>query len=241
MSLIINKVYSQNLPTDRLIIKKIYGKVDKSDNSFTRPFKEGEGNFFIYDSVTYEIAYKTIVNLKNKDILLVITKAITTGLHGHRWGYEDFYFFEQKNGDFKLIDSIVSESDNPIGDLNDYSIIEIGKNKKALITTFQSTGNGHLESGKGFYLLNIGELIQVFGLNMEYDNSAWKIPENENDDCEAKRYTNDFEILKSDKDWYDIKVHHIDYGFKKGCKDEYKSIEKDILYIYKDGKYNEKK
>lgn len=228
--------YGQDLPSDRMILKKIYGKADMGNNTYTRPLQEGEETV-IYDSITFRVAYKTKVNLKNKDIFFVATKAVTGGLYGHDWGYEDFYFFEQIEDDLTLIDSIVSESCNLIGDFDNYSIIEIGANKKALILSFQSSGNRHLECRKGFFLLDIGKLTFLLGIDIEYDNSAWKIPENENDDCEATKYKKEYEIIKSNKEWYDIKFHHTEYGFKKGCKNEYIIQEEDLLYIYKDGEY----
>lgn len=231
----------QTVPPDHVILKKIYGKVDKSNNSYTRPGSEEQDGEGRYNPITYKVAYSAIVHLRNSDILFIITKAETAMLHGHVMGYEDYYFFKQKGNDYSLIGSVKSDSDNFIGDENDYTIIEIGKGKKALISTFLSTGNHHLEVDKNFYLLDIGKLTPLLTLDLEYSNEGWKVPENATDDCEAEKFEDTFEIVKSNNEWYDIKVHHVEYGFTKGCEESYVAKETDLIYRYKNDKYIERK
>jgi hypothetical protein len=89
----------------------------------------------------------------------------------------------------------------------------------------------------GFYQLEIGTLRKVFDLEVEYDNSAWKTPEEDDGECKAEKFTAKLELLKSNKPWFDIKVHRAEYAFSKGCRTAYVVREADVIYYFKDGKY----
>jgi hypothetical protein len=239
--LVTMQAFSQPVPTDAWLLKRIYGKSDNNNKTFTRPFREGEGDHSYKDSVTYSIVFKQETELGNQKVWVVIVEAPNSSQHGHRLGYMDLYFFKNTPLGFELIDSLVSESESPLGDISDYSIIEIGKGKKALISTFQSTGNQHLENTKTVCHLEIGALTYLFNIYTEYDNSAWKIPLAETDDCAAEKYTETFEVIQSEKSWSDVKVTHTNYQFTKGCKDEKISEAREFTLVYDGKKYQEMK
>lgn len=230
--------FGQEIPPDSLILKKIYGKTDKGGKTYSCKYI-GEDIYSYQDSVVYRIVFKSKINLNNSNYILAILEAPYGTQHGHQFGYQDLYFLKTVRGKAELVDSIKSEWVDPIGDESVFEIIDIGKNKKALISKFQSTGNHHFENTKSIKLLDLNKLTYLLSIYAEYDNSAWKIPESENDDCEAERYIETFEIYNNNSDWYDIKVHRTEYAFTKGCKDNFITIESDKEYKYINGKYIE--
>jgi hypothetical protein len=232
--------FGQELPSDSYILKKIYGKTDKGGRTYSCKYT-GEDIYSYQDSVVYRIVFKNKINLNNKNLILAILEAPYGTQHGHQFGYQDLYFLTTDGSTAELVDSIKSDGVGPLGDASIYEIVDIGKNKKALISTFQSTGNHHYENTKSIQLLELDKLTFLLSIDAEYDNSAWKIPESENDDCEAERYKETFEIFNNNSEWYDIKVHRTEYGFTKGCKDSFITLESDKQFKYLNGKYIEKK
>jgi len=140
-----------------------------------------------------------------------------------------------------LINSIKSDQVAPIGDESVFEIVDIVTDKKALVSTFQSTGNHHFENTKRIELLELNQLTYLFSLTVEYSNAGWKTTDTENDSCEAISYEEKYEIVKSNSDWYDVKIHHKNYRFTNGCKEIYLSSESDKVYIYNGSNYVEKK
>lgn len=231
----------QMLPSDSILLIEIFGKTDKGSMTFSRPFdkEKGEGINTYEDKIVWKIVFKDTVNLQKEDFIITVIDAKDLTHHGHQFGYRNMYFFKQINNKVKLVDSITNEDEIGLGDNSAFEIVDIGKEKKALIIQFGSSGNQHFEGSKSINLLELGKLTYLLSAE-SYDNSAWKIPESENMDCDAIRYDENFEILKSNKDFYDIKIHRIDYGFTKGCKDSYIKLETDKIYSYFDGKFKEK-
>jgi hypothetical protein len=237
--LVTTQASAQSIPDDAWLLKRIYGKVDKTNKTFTRPFREGEGDHSYRDSVNYSIAFKEETDFGNQKLWVIIVEAPNSSQHGHLLGYRNLYFFKKASSGFELVDSLVTESEQALGDISDYIIIDIGKGKKALVSTFQSTGNHHLEITKTVCYLEKGALTYLFTIYSEYDNSAWKIPQNETDSCEAEKYTEAFEVIKSDKSWYDVKITHTEYKFTNGCKEEKISAQRVFTLVYDGNKYIE--
>jgi hypothetical protein len=232
--------FAQNLPTDRIILKKVFGKTDEGGMSFSRPFdkERNEGICTYEDSIVWRVVFKDKVTLQNQNLIFTIIEAKDLTQHGHQFGYRNMYFFKQLSKKIELIDSIIFEDEILLGDNSAYEIADIGNDKKALIIQYGSSGNQHLEGSKGIYLLEIGKRTYLLSAKY-YSNWAWKTTESEDEDCTAAAYDEEYEIIKSDKEWYDIKIHHTDYGFTKGCKEKYIKFEKDKVFSYTDGKYNE--
>lgn len=209
---------TQDFPSDSLLLTTIYGKVDKS----------------------FEVSFKARIALNNQNLLFIITTAPSFNLHGHQFGFRGFYFIQEKPK-LKLVKSIVSSDELPIGDINESEIIDIGKGKIALVSTFGSTGNNHFESDKSIYLLEYGKITHLLTIDTGYDNSAWKIPEDKNSECEAEAFESNFKIRKSKKEWFDIDVYRTEFAFSKGCTDRYVKTEQILSYSYSNGKYSANK
>jgi hypothetical protein len=236
------KLIGQVLPSDSIILKEVLGKTDKGGLTYSRPFdKEKEEEFNADEGeIVWKIVFKDNVYLQSQDFLFVIIEGEDFTQHGHQFGYRNMYFFNQINGKIKLVDSITGDDEIGLGDNNSYEIVDIGKEKKALIIQFGSSGNQHYESSRSINLLEVGNLTYILSTK-SYDNSVWKMPEVDEEDCQASKYDEDYEIIKNEKEWYDIKIHHMDYGFTKGCKESFVKLESDKIYIYTDGKYKENK
>lgn len=231
-------IYAKEIPSDSLIIKNIFGKTDNGGKSFSRPFNEAknEGICTYEDCIVWKIVFKDKVKLQNQDLIFSIIEAKDLTQHGHQFGYRSMYFFKQIDNKLILKDSIISDGEILLGDNKGYEIVDIGKDKKALVILFGSSGNQHFEGSDDIYLLEIGKstfLISTSRYSKMTDSGEYG--------CKIIRYDEEYEIIKSDKEWYDIKINHIDFGYKNGCEEEY--IEKKIerLYSFQNGKYIEKK
>jgi len=231
--------YSQDIPSDSLILKTIFGKTDKAGKTFSCKYSGDEAIFSYQDSVVYRTVFKSKVNLDNQNLILAIIEAPYGTQNGHQFGYRDIYFLKSQEGKLELVDSVKSDGITPIGDKSAFEVVDIGRNKKALISTFQSTGNQHFENTKNILLLELNNLTYLFSIYAEYDNSSSKPTETENDSCQAERFEETYEIIKTDSEWYNIKVHRKTYGFTKGCKERYITQDSDKEYSYRDGKYVE--
>lgn len=229
--------FAQEIPSDSLIIKTIYGKTDINGNSYTCEYLGKDMVYSYEDSLVFRVVFKSKVNLNNTDYILAILRAPYGTHHGHQFGYKDLYFLKTIQGKLELVDSIKSEF-GLIGDDSKFDIIDIGKNKKALVSKFCSTGNQHYFYSESINLLNLNQLKHLL-LVKNYSNLAWNLPDSENDDCNAQSYVETFEIINNNSDWYDIKVHRIEYGYTKGCKDEFITLETYKTYKYINGEYTE--
>jgi hypothetical protein len=230
--------FGQELPTDSILIEKVYGKCDSKSESFTRKHNEDEFQHPYFENITYRIKHKEIVNLNDKELLLLITEAPFIYQHGHVLGYMDIHYLEKINNDWKLINSIISEK--PLGDESNYEILIIGINKLALTSIFQSSGNRHFEKTISFYYLQLSESNLLFKMTLEYDNLISKQPDSETAECEAEKHQSSFEIIESENEWFDIKENRTNYILSKGCENEKVESEYEILYSYDRGKYIEK-
>jgi hypothetical protein len=232
--------FCQKIPSNEIILSKIYGSTDIGRDTYTCKYLGDEVNYSNQDSITYSIVYKNYINLKSQKLILAIIKAPYGYQHGHQLGYQNIYFLKFSKGKITLIDSIISDGIEPIGESSEIDIIDIGKNKKALITTFQSSGNLHLEVTKSINFLESNKLTYLLSINTLYDNSAWTSPETEESDCEAERYEENFEIIKTNSEWHTIKVNHTEYRFTKGCIEDFVTSKNDIEYTFQDGTYKVK-
>jgi hypothetical protein len=234
--------FAQELPADSIILKKVFGQTDKGGITYRRPFykERGEGISTYEESIVWRIVFKEIVNFQNQNLIFTIIEAEDLTQHGNQFGYRNMYFLKQRNKKIELIDSIIPEDEIWLGDNSTYKIADIGTNKKALIIQFGSTGNHHFEGSKSINFLEIGNITYLISTSI-YDNSISKTLVSEKEDCGAKSYNEEFEIIKSDKEWFDIKIHHVDYGFTSGCREKFIKFKIDKVFSYTDGKYNEKK
>lgn len=227
----------QNIPSDSLILSKIYGSADPLGKTYSRELEEDEKAFARFDKVVYRVVYKQELELEEQRIILVIIEAPNFGQHGHQLGYLEFYFLKEKEGGLEIVASILSDGEVPIGDDGGFKILDIGPDKKALISIFESTGNQHYEKTSGISLLSLGELRHLLTINSEYDNSLWKIPDSEDEPCEARSFEEQYEVMENESEWYDIRVHRTEYGFTEGCEERFLKSESEKVYSYIDGEY----
>jgi hypothetical protein len=230
--------FGQKLPSDSSILGKIFLNTDKGGKTYSCQYS-GEETYSYQDILVYKIVFKTKVFLNNNSLILAIIEAPYGNQHGHQLGYRDLYFFKVVGEKIVLIDSIISDGLIPIGDESIFDIKDIGLNKKALISTFQSTGNQHFENTKIIDLLELNKLTYLFSISSEYDNSSWVITENENDSCRAERFEEVYEIVKTNTEWYNIKVNHKDFRYTNGCKEYYMTIDTNNEYMYFNKQYIE--
>jgi hypothetical protein len=233
--------FGQVLPSDSLILRSIYGKSDIYGLEYGNKFKENGTRFSNKPNIVFRIVFKEIVNLDNKEIILTIIEGKSSRLHGHQFGFRNYYFLTLSDNVIEIADSITSFEEIPLGDNSAFEITDIGKDKKVLITTYQSTGNSHFEKNQEFHLLQLGKLEFLLAINSEYDNSAWKTINQETDDCNAQKHQESFEIVRDDSEWYRINVHRLDFEFAKGCKDSYIKKESFKNYRFINGRFTEEK
>jgi len=235
-----NQNVSLSNSSDSAILMRLYGSTDKNNVTYTRPIQEGEREFSAKDSITFRIAFSNTIHLAHQDYLFVITEAPNSYQQGCAFGYRNFYFFSEKTTGLVLIDSIVQEGEMPLGDVSEFNMVDIGKDKKALVTTFQNS-HGYFTNTKSLFYVTLGKLTPLLSVNIEYNNADWKIPETENNKCTAEKSSGTFEIIQDEKDWYDIKVTETEYGFTKGCQETYVKKVTAFIYRYNGQEYIEKK
>lgn len=231
---------SQNLPSDSLVLSKIFGNVDFGNKSYTYAYKGNETIYAYEDSVVFRVTQKAFVKIGAQELLFTLLQAPYGRQHGHQLGFSDIYYFKAEKGKIELFDSIKSGGTVPLGYNRGCEIVNIGKDKTGVIFTFESDGNGHIETSKSLLLLGLKDLTYLLSINTEYDNTISRWADSETDSCEAERYFESFEIVESHKEWYDIKVHRTEYRFTPGCKEQYLYSEFDKVYVYTAGKYEAK-
>ncbi|UZR94262.1 hypothetical protein [Chondrinema litorale] len=216
--------YSQDIQQDSLLLKKIFERNDVTTTDLTDP-------------ETYQLVFNEFVDIDNQSLFIAIIDIPVSQIFGHTIGYRNYYFFEQVNDDFIIIDAIVSDGDVPIGDNSEFEIIDIGKDKQAITSTFESTGNHHYEKKTTISSLQIGGVKPLIVINSAYDNSTWNMPDSETDVCKAESYEERFEIVKNKLDWYDIKVMRREYIFTEGCNEKVLKKETVKVYHFNNGVY----
>lgn len=187
--------------------------------------------------IEMSIAFKDTITLDKQVYVLAISSTKTGSLHGHVLGCVNYFFLKDVNNRWEVTSGIVSQKSSPIGDDPSYQIVNIGKNRKALLSVFQSTGNSHFEKKTFVQEITLEKLTPLLTIDSEYDNSAWKTSEEGGKDCEAVRITQEFEIIKSDQAWYDVMVKESRYGFQKDCETTFLIEATDIVYVYREGEY----
>ena len=146
----------------------------------------------------------------------MITQAAFGSQHGHQFGNTGIYYFKTDEDSLILSDSIIANT-QPIGDQPEFKIINIGVRNKALLWTFESTGNRHYEKTITFHHLQPGELTYLFSVESDYTNLASNPAESPEAPCEAYSSIETYSIRSSDADWFDVVVERIEYDYEKGC------------------------
>ncbi|MCB0478662.1 MAG: hypothetical protein KDC84_10885 [Crocinitomicaceae bacterium] len=235
------ELWGQHTISDSLLLAKIFGSTDPDGQTFTCIDCKDESMYSYQDEVVFKIVFKSEIVLDEEALLLVIAEAPYGTQHGHQFGYQHLYFFKRQDKDWSIVDSIVMEDLTPIGDQSEFSIVDIGKNKKALISTFQSTGNHHLETTLSIDLIERSKLTFLFSINAEYSNLAFMEPVSVGEDCPGESYEETYEIIPSDSEWYEIRVHRKEFAYSRGCRDAILKLDVEKRFFYFEEKYLEQK
>lgn len=124
-------------------------------------------------------------------------------------------------------------------DINGFDIIEIGENKKALISKYSHAGNSHEAQAYNLFHLSLNSLKYLGVVDLSYSNWQWNgldVPEKAPCD-RVKEYELSFEVVKNNKAWYDIKQLKKNYKFTRGCKNKYVDSREKLLYKFNGKKY----
>ncbi|MEI6851720.1 MAG: hypothetical protein WCL06_02715 [Bacteroidota bacterium] len=233
--------FSQDIPSDSILLKMIYGKCDAGGKSFTRAHAKDEPEHEYYPQVSYKIALKEHMVLDNQDILFVICQAPIFYQHYHTFYLIDYCYFARSGDRWNLTKTITGIMDSALIDVDKFAIADIGPDKKALITTFASVGNGSDSRSISLQRLTLDGLINMIAIDLDYSNAAWINIESmtSSEECPIIQYESTWNIVKSDKSWYDIHVSKTNYGFSKGCKDKFVSSKEESVYSYIQGGYKQ--
>jgi len=218
---IFNTSFSQEIPDDRALLKILYGKVDKGGKSSTIEYENKDFKQSPNDSLTFSVIFKEYFNLNNSKTLYVICQAKSFYLQGHQFGFTQRFYLRIESNKWKIINKYVDDEPVPIGDDNEIKLITIGKNKSALISTFLSTGNQHVERSIFISYLSDAGLKSIGEIDLDYSNEAWVDFESAQDsiECDAFGYESKYEIIESSKEWFDIKVTKRIKTYTTGCKE----------------------
>lgn len=232
--------FCQDIPSDSLILGKIFGKTDRGGKTYSCGYKGYPIPYAYEDTVEYRITFKGKVNIDNEELILSLVEAPYGNHCGHKFGFSHIYYFKVHEKGIELFDSIKSDGRIFIGHYRRADLLKVGKNRMAIKLTIQGSGNGHMYTSDYLYLFDLNKLTHLITINIEYNNNISRGANSETDSCEVKWYEESFEIIPNDREWYDIKVKRTDYEFTKGCQERYIGSEDEKVYIYQNGEYTAK-
>ena len=190
---------------------------------------------------TYPITYKSFVEIEQKNYVLVVSTVENGRIHGHTFGCRSLFILQKAAASYKVVNHEIVNDPQPIMDQLSYEIVEIGRGKYALLSIFQSTGNHHYEKNMSLLYIKKHGFDYLLNLPLEYDNAAWNAPQSTEDSCNARKMTQAFEIIKTEKTWYDITVIHRKYSYTQNCEEAELLDETNRLYRFVNDEYIELK
>jgi len=221
-------------------LASVFGYVDADKISTTKEYAKEEYRKRYEGKLIYKVIFKRFTNIENQNVLVVVCRAVCCYMHGHAFGLTNTYFLKHDANKWKIVYANIESEDDiaPIGDDNKIELVKIGDSKTALIYPFLSTGNNHLERSITISLLTLNNIAEIGTIDLDYSNEAWIDVETvaKTDSCMIKSYESTYQIIKSEKNWYDIKVLRLINGYGIGCKE--KNTEKEeVVYRYTNGEY----
>lgn len=232
-----NKVLNENLayiqavphPTES-ILTKIFGK----GNVFGRSALHKSSGGFLNDTLYFRISFSRKVFIDSALIYLIKTRASDSYLHGHEMGAENWYFLDTA---LNVVYRQESENSYPIGNETAHKIIQIGKNKFGLLTTFASDGNHHIESSVSISELTLDGFKHLIRFDTYYSNEAFiNMTPDSLEPCMRDNMSLSYEFIKSNKLYFDINTTKLEDEWTQGCAEEIKK-KTNTTYIYNNGKY----
>jgi hypothetical protein len=235
--------YGQTIPSDSLLLATVFGYVDTNKTTTTKQYDNAEYRDRYNGKLTYSIIFKKISKIENEHVLVVVCRATCCYMHGHAFGLTNTYLLKHDVNKWNIVYANIESEDNiaPVGDDNKVELVKIGNSKTALIYPFLSTGNNHLERNITIYLLRMNNIIEISTIDLDYSNEAWIDAEAvaETDSCMIKSYESNYQIIKSEKNWYDIKVLRLVNGYGMGYKGK-NTRQEEVVYSYIDGEYKKR-
>ena len=226
------------VPEDYVLLKQIFGKYDADSTTFTRPRFAGEPTHVYFDSVKFSVTFKKQFTLDQKPRLLVICQALVGRLHFHTFILIRYYYFEPKNGQWKLSRRFGENADSWVDDTHVFKLMETGKNKTALVSIYNHAGNSHMAEAYTLHHLAKDSIRRLGRFELSYSNKGWVgIETPAKQACTATSYSSTFEVLRSDKEWYDIKVLKKHFRYTRGCKNAYVDSREKLLYRFNGKEY----
>lgn len=224
---------AREIPADSVLLVALQTYVEGLDDSIFCSESETDRSV----PMKVAIANKDTVTLNSKFYVLASNSAENGYLHGHVFGCTYFFFFQEKNGVWTVVDAMLQQETSPSGGNTYFKIFDIGKNKKAIETSWGDCGNRSCYFGTDISLLEVGKTQFLYSFEREYDNSAWEITDDPSQPCGAYAYETSYEVIKNDGEWYDLKIVKKEYAFTNGCE-ERKTNALTIEYVsYRNGKY----
>lgn len=232
---------AQSLPSDSVLLKILYKKVDKGGKSYTRKCNEEEAKLSHSEEVSYGIRFKGYATVQGQKLLLVVSEAFL-GWMGHRFGFNDRYLLKKQGAVWKVVYAEQDDMPNPIGDGSVWNVVQIGQNKVALLGDFANASGQHYDRSMGLSLITLQGFKSLWDVEFDYSNEAWiQLDSVDADqDCPIESYSSSMEIIKSNKPWFDIKVVKTTPQYLKGCKGIASEKKETHLYVYQQGAYVEK-
>lgn len=230
---------SNNLPSDSLILTTILGRVDEGGIRSTISHPDEELVDYSSDSIlVFKVSYKESILIDQKEVVFVMIRAVDRMLQGHFFGFINTYYLEASDSTYRIIYKSETKEPEPIGDDTEPEIIQIGKSKFAIKSTFESSGNHHIERSINFHEITSNGLINLLRLEMDYSNEAWIDEEQLSDStaCPIRITSSTYQTIRSDKIYYDIQTTTTTQNFNIGCNPTPETTES-ITYIYDNGRY----
>ena len=231
------KLSAQQLPTDIELLKMMYGSCDPDGKSYTRPHAPGEPTHELYPTVTYTIAFKQICKIDGQNVLFVITQAPITYQSYHTFRLTDYFYFVNYSNTWIFYNIIKGDFSKALVDATKFQFVEIGKDKYALLTTYEIADIANDARSIGLDMVHLTKMNTIGVIDLDYACKADRAAKSQEDPCPVSDYTSTYLITKSDKNYYDIKVHKTKYDYPKDGKPAKVISQEDLIYTYNGKEY----
>lgn len=183
------------------------------------------------------IVFHDTITIEGNKYMLAISEVENGSMQFHTFGCVNYFFLKKNQNQWTVIAEIIGEGPMPILEEVHYEFVQLGKDKTVLQHINQSLGNQHFEKNVSFTKIDLGTITPILNLNLEYNNSEWKLPELPEMDCNAQKMTQTFSIIASNKEWFDIEVTENEFEFSAGCEEESLTKSQKFTYQFNGTKY----
>jgi hypothetical protein len=219
---------------DHVILKSIFQTVDPSGNSYTFDAEtEGDYSHPYFPKHIYTVDLKEKVQMDGKEYIFTVISAETGYLHYSTFSTVYMHLFDPSG----QVISHYTKGDpaDLYANIESLEVVKIGHNKNALQIISSNAGNGHAYRSVSLSHITKDELKPTIGLSLNFSRGAWFDWDavGESEECTCTDYEGDFEIIGSDKEWYDIELVRTNFSYSLGCKERIEQM--DAFCIEHDG------